>query len=269
MLRATLLVSLLACSTAAPASVREEAVAEATPPDADPGLAPLAGNWIEKLELVGGWVAPPIGATGPRPVIVAAHGAMDEPGGLCAAWRIIADVYPFVVCPSATKVKKDTFVWSSSAQLDATVDAALLALRARYGPYVAEGPAIYVAFSQGANLAGPVLVRKDGTPRFARAVLTEGGYRAFEPATAAKAFGAAGGERVLFTCSQPGCATWFTGSARALDHAGIPVHVLDAGNHGHAIPPEVRMRINEALPWLVDGAPGWEGYGAHPRLASH
>jgi hypothetical protein len=31
----------------------------------------------------------------------------------------------------------------------------------------------------------------------------------------------------------------------------------------------VRESVHEALPWLVDDLPGWEGYASAPKLPSH
>lgn len=250
--------------TATVSSARTDAAA---PP---PQFEPLQGEWIERLELAGplagriAYVAPPVGATGPRPVVVAIHGAVDDPGLICSAWRIVTDVYPFVLCPGGSRVRQDTYVWPSSDAIDASIDAALAALRARYGDRVHPGPALYVAFSQGANLAGPVLGRAN-RGRFARAVLTEGGYRAFETAEAARAFSAAGGERVLYTCSQPGCTTSFATSQLPRDR----VKVVYSGAHGHSMVPAVRQSIHDALPWVVEGLAGWTAYADAPKLASH
>ena len=270
------LVLLLVAACASPADAGPgqgpvDASVEPPPVTVDAGMVPLAGDWIEPLSLPGGagaWVMPPVGATEPRPVVVAVHGAMSDSGEHCSTWRVIVDAYAFVVCPSGTKIRKYVYVWSSSQAIDDGIDASLAALKARYGAYVAEGPPIYAAFSQGANLAGPVLTRKTG-PHFARAMLTEGGYRALETATAARAFGTAGGGRVLFTCSQPGCAMGFSASSATLEREGIPARVVYAGNHGHGMPPAVRTAINEALPWLVDGLPGWGSYASYPKLPSH
>jgi hypothetical protein len=237
-------------------------------------LPPLAAEWMERIDLANGgvvYVAPPVGSTEPRPIVVAVHGAMDDPGLICSAWRLITDVYPFVVCPGGTPVRRSTYVWPSSDAIEKTVDVAVAAVRAKYGARVHDGPAIYAAFSQGANMAGPVLGRRaaPGRATFARAVLSEGGYRAFETRAAARAFGAAGGERVLFTCSQPGCSGWFEGSRAALASDGTNVRVAYAGPYGHSMPPPVRESINAALPWVVDGLPGWETYASAPKLSGH
>jgi len=239
--------------------------------DASPGvLPPLAAEWMERIDLPGGQVvnvAPPVGSTERRPVIVAVHGAVDDPALMCSAWRLVADVYPFVVCPGGAPLGGSKYVWRSSDAIDRSIDAALAAVRARWGERVHQGPAVYVAFSQGANMAGPVLGRRPG--RFARAVLTEGGYGAFAELASAKAYAAAGGERVLFTCSQSGCAGAFERSHRSLTRAGVDVRVSYSGPHGHSIPPPVRASLNDALPWVIEGLAGWETYAAAPKLSTH
>lgn len=275
-MRALVGLTLLVACQAAPSAERHAPApapvdAAPDPPSAapPPALAPLTGAWMEKLALPNdglAYVAPPIGTTSRRPVIVAVHGAIDDSGLICSAWRIIADVYPFVLCPSGSRVRKDTYVWPSSEAIDQTIDRALAALQAKYGPYIEPGPALYVAFSQGANLAGPVLAKMN-RGRFGAAVLTEGGYRAFETGESARAFTAAGGKRVLFTCSQAGCATWFGGSPLLRDpERGKVVY---AGNHGHSMVPKVRTAIHEALPWVIEGLPGWSSYAEAPKLADH
>ena len=234
------------------------------------GMTPLAAEWMERIDLPGGqvvYVAPPVGSMEPRPVVVAVHGAVDDPALMCSAWRLIADVHPFVVCPGGAPLGGSKYVWRSSDAIDRSVDAALAAVRERWGERVHPGPAVYAAFSQGANMAGPVLGRRRG--RFARAVLTEGGYHAFEQLAPAKAYAAAGGERILFTCSQPGCAGAFERSRPAPMRAGVNVRVSYSGPHGHSIPPPVRESLNAALPWVVDGLPGWETYAAAPKLPAH
>jgi predicted esterase len=251
---------------AAVSSAPLDAGGPATPP-------PLAGDWIEKLELENGrvaYVTPPIGSTEPRPILVAVHGAIDDAGLMCSAWRLISDVYPFVVCPAGIQVRKDTYVWPSSTEIRASIDRALAAVRAKYSDRVRSGPIVYAGFSQGANMAGPVLGHTDKAAiAFGAAVLTEGGYRAFDTPATAKAFTAQGGQRVLFTCSQVGCAGGFAGSRAMLEHAAVGAKVTYAGAFGHSIPPPVRRAIHDDLTWVVDGLEGWETYAAAPKLPTH
>lgn len=218
------------------------------------------------------YVTPPVGSREPRPVIVAVHGAWDDPGLTCSAWRLIVDVYAFVVCPGGRPVDPSAkdgrlFVWSSGEHIAKRVHEAVDATKAKYPGRVAGGPMIYVAFSQGSNLAGALLAREGRS--FPRVVFTEGGYKTFDDAAIARAFVQGGGERVLFTCSQPGCAGSFATSKAALERAGAAARVDYSGPHGHSMPPAVREQIHEALPWITEGLPDWQGYAAAPKLGGH
>jgi predicted esterase len=258
-----------ACSRAQPVIEADAAPPLAPPPLAaaetvDAGLPPLRGEWLEKLE-GNAFVAPPLGATEKRPVIVAVHGASNHPGLMCAAWRAIADGYAFVVCPGGRPTGTDAYyVWSSAEHISQAIDAALASARARYGAWMLDAPYVYAGFSQGATLAAPVLVNG----KFARAALTEGGYHAFEDGFA-HAFVKSGGERVLYTCSQAGCLGSFGGSKSALAHAHALVEVHSPGPVGHSLTPQVRASINADLGWLVDGMIGWESYASAPKLPTH
>jgi hypothetical protein len=74
---------------------------------------------------------------------------------------------------------------------------------------------------------------------------------------------------VLFTCSQPGCAGAFASSTAALGRAEVMTRVEYSGPHGHSMPPPVRASIHAALPWIIEGLRGWEGYAGAPRLEGH
>jgi pimeloyl-ACP methyl ester carboxylesterase len=235
----------------------------------------VGGDWIEKITLSDGglaYVTPATGATGKRPVVVAIHGAVDDPGLMCGAWRLIADVYPFVVCPAGTPIGPDVpgrkYVWGSTAQIEKRALEALTALEAKYPEHITPGaPVVYAAFSQGATMAAPFLVRH--AKRFPRAVLTEGGHHAFEPDGLAQQYAKAGGERVMFTCSQGGCAVAFEASRAALERADVRARVVYSGPHGHSMPPPVRTSVHAALPFVVENLAGWEGYADAPKLPSH
>jgi len=131
-----------------------------TPSDA---LEPLAGDWLERIELPGGqvvFIAPPVGARTPRPIVVAVHGAGDRPDWACGGWRLGTDAYPFVVCPQGFPMHGNTFGWTDERSILRAIDAALPAVRQRYGAYVASGPAVYAGFSQGATLAARTLLER-------------------------------------------------------------------------------------------------------------
>lgn len=238
-------------------------------------LDAVGGDWIEKVDVGGGrfaYVTPATGAREKRPVVLAIHGAVDDPGLMCGAWRLVTDVYPFVVCPAGTPIGADgpnrKYVWGSTDQIEQRAMEALAAVEAKYPDHIVKGaPVLYTAFSQGATMAAPLLVKN--AKRFPRAVLTEGGHRAFEPAGLAASYGRAGGERVLFTCSQGGCAGFFELSRAALERSKVEAKVVFSGPHGHSMPPPVRQSVHEALPWVIEGMAGWETYAAAPKLPSH
>ena len=127
-------------------------------------LPPLSDvKWVEPLPLSDGnlaYVMPPIGAREPRPLIVAVHGAGDRPDWACGGWRLGANEYPFVVCPQGLKFDSLRFAWDSASTIASRVRAAMAAARQRFGPYIADGPTIYAGFSQGASLAGSVLLKQ-------------------------------------------------------------------------------------------------------------
>src|SRR5690606_33260807 len=118
---------------------RETSVAGA-PRAADAGLPPLDAPWIERLDLPEGglaFVTPPVSAREVRPIVVAVHGAVDDPGLMCSAYRLIVDVYAFVVCPGGRPIG-DKYVWSSGEHLARRVHEAVAATKAKYPGRVAE-----------------------------------------------------------------------------------------------------------------------------------
>ena len=252
-----------------PASIDAAPATSAAEADA-PAAPRVTGDWLQTIDLGGqgfAYVAPPVGSRDRRPIVVAVHGAGDDPGFMCSAWRSITDGYPFVVCPAATRVASGRYTWSSSGQIEQRVLQAIAATEQRWPENVAVGaPVVYVAFSQGATLAGPVLTRHGD--RITRVVLTEGGYGVFDD-RAARAFAKAGGQRVVFSCSSGGCDGGFRAAVAALGRASVQAQIEDSGPLGHSIPPPAREGLNRQLPFLVEGLRGWEGYAHHPRQTAH
>ena len=266
--RVALLVALSGC--------RHAPVEERVPPPPPVAIveAPVAkglgGEWMQTIELPEhgfAAVAPPLGATAKRPIVVAVHGAADIPEVMCSAWRVITDGYAFVVCPAGLAVGGPRYTWGSAEHIEKRVIEAIAAVEAKWPDYVEVGaPVVYTGFSQGANTAGPVLMRH--ADRLPRAVLSEGGYRVFDDRTA-RAYAAKGGERVLFECSSAGCAGGFTWGVATLARSNVHARIEDVGPLGHSLPPAAREGLNRQLPFVVEGLRGWEGYGAYPRLPSH
>jgi predicted esterase len=203
-------------------------------------------------------VSVPLGATEPRPMVVALHGAGDRPEWACGGWRGASDAYPFVICPSGVPGgAPGGFVWGSDGEVEREVRSAIEALRSRFGAYVASGCTLLAGFSQGAIRMTPILAR--GGPWCPQAVLCEGAYDAVGKSFA-RAFFGVGGRRILLACSQPYCAKVFREREPALREAGIEVRTAYSGDHTHNLNAEMVSTLRDAWPWLVQGDPRWASY---------
>jgi predicted esterase len=224
-------------------------------------LPPLAGAWLTKLETAGvtAFVAPPIGATAPRPLVVAVHGAGDRPEWSCGGWRLASLTNAFVVCPQGSPTTPRTFAWASPQLLSERVEAAVAAARAKFGPYVDSGPMIFAGFSQGATFAEPFL--RENAARFPIAILAEGGYATARSPSFARAFRAAGGRRVVLVCGNPLCFTSAVTAKKVLETAGVEALVVGDAKAGHNLNDRMQKALQAAWPEL--SAPPRELSGDH------
>lgn len=260
-----------ATSAAAPASVSP--AASATAPAAAPAAAsgtgaaraelpPLFGvAWIEHLELEGGheaYVCPPVGAREPRPLIVAVHGAGDRAEWACGGWRMVAGEYAFVVCPQGVKMDPTRYAWSSGETIRQRVASAVVAARARFGEYIAEGPTLYVGFSQGATLAGPTLL--DPAQSFPFIALAEGGYDLLRNRAFLGKLRTRGVESVLLACGTPSCFASMRAIEPNLRAAGIQALIGGDAKSGHNLNGEMQAGLQKVWPDFVAGLPNWRGY---------
>ncbi len=235
--------------------------AEAQP---QPGpLALRAEDELVALEVEGHgdavvWL--PVGATSPRPVMVATHGNYDTPESTCLIWgRIIRD-RGFVLClrgvPRADSPSPNDLVYHYKTPQAVTkeLDAALAALAARFSAYVDAEALIYSGFSQGAYIGRHIVLADPA--RFPRTVLIEG---AFEPWNSARCrtYAAGGGERLLFACGQWGCKRQSDRAARCLEQAGVASRVVFAEGAGHTYGGTVAQKIADAFDWIVAGDARW------------
>jgi len=239
------------------------APAPSAPSSAPPaGLPPLLGvAWIEHLELDGGhdaYVCPPIGAREPRPLIVAVHGAGDRAEWSCGGWRMVASEYAFVVCPQGMKMDPMRFAWDSAETIRRRVASAVMAARARFGEYIAEGPTLYVGFSQGATLAGPTLL--DATQSFPFVALAEGGYGLVQNRAFLGKLKARGVESVLLACGTPACFASMRAAEPNLSAAGIQALIGGDPKSGHNLNGEMQAGLQKVWPDFVAGLPNWRGY---------
>lgn len=261
------LAPLAAGSSAAPSVAASAASATpATPPSATSSAAPpsptLAGERFVSLPVPGfgeAVVAVPIGARGPRPIVLATHGNYDRPEWQCEVWAEIVGDRAFVLCPRGdarpdSPGKDDVrFTYRSNQELEREVDAALAALRgSAFAPHLAAGPPVWTGFSLGAIMGVAIAARRPAD--FPTLVLVEGGVDRFGEEVA-RAFAKGGGKSVLFVCAQRGCAKPARQRAARLERLGVHAMVADAGAIGHAYDGPVAAATKAALPALLSDDP--------------
>ncbi len=247
----------------APVAERRPQAAEtssSTPAPVRPGLAPLVAPALVEIPVDGhgtAVVAVPTGAITARPIVLATHGNYDHPEWQCSTWRAIVGPEPFVLCPRGiarpdSPSKDDVrFTYASNAALETEVEAALVALRARFGAHVAEGPVVFTGFSLGAIMGVAIAARGKHPGRYARMVLVEGGHDRWTPATA-RAFAAAGGQRVLFGCGQPSCMIDAKRAAAHLERASVITRIVGVKDAGHDYGGRVARSVAEAWSFVLE-----------------
>ena len=130
------------------------------------------------------------------------------------------------------------------------LEAGLAALRARFGPHVAEGPMVYAGYSRGAYLGVPMLA---DTPHiFPYAILGEGGHTSWWPDRLTR-YVQGGGKRVLFVCSTKSCEIEAHRAIARLKNAGLESRLASAGDIGHLLDGRVVEAMRPHWPWLVAG----------------
>ena len=230
-----------------------------------PVQSPLVGwPWIMRIAAsakVEDVVTPPLGASEPRPLVVAVHGAGDRPDWACGGWRIGIESYAFVVCPMGLPMAGAVYGWGSTRNITTAVDRAIAAVREKFPGYVGTGPTIYAGFSQGATLASDFLI-KNGA-RFPVAVIAEGGYDYLANSVFAHRYHAAGGRRILILCGTPGC---FVNAKRAksiAEREGLDAIVTGDPKAGHNLNGLMQQALQRDWYRLVAGIEGWESYPNH------
>jgi predicted esterase len=259
-----------ACRNSAPQASKPAPSASAAPPalttaaTAHSALPQLVGvAWIERLDLPDGheaFITPPIGAREPRPLIVAVHGAGDRAEWSCGGWRMVASEYAFVVCPQGLKMDAMRFGWDSAETIRRRVSAAIVAARARFGEYIAEGPTLYVGFSQGATLSLPTLLDPDQS--FPLLALAEGGFNLIQSDRTLARLKQRGVERVLLACGTPPCFSSMKAALPRFERAGLDVAIGGDPLSGHNLNGEMQAGLQRVWPRFVAGLANWRGFPA-------
>jgi pimeloyl-ACP methyl ester carboxylesterase len=225
---------------------------------ARPKLPPLAAEgWLVELPLDGhlsASVSVPLGATEPRPIVVALHGMGDRPEWQCGTWRGITAAYPFVLCPRGVPLDRrgTVFTYGDLTATTRELRAALAALKNRFGSHVASGSIVLTGYSLGAMRAA--LIARAEPAFFERLVLVEGGHETWSSSLAA-IFQRGGGKRLAFVCAQSRCKQSALVKTRLSERAGVEAQLIDAGELGHVFDGRVAAAVKQHWPWVVANDP--------------
>jgi len=222
-------------------------------------LAPLsAPGWRMELPVKDfgpATVALPLGATGPRPIVVVVHGARDRAQWQCGSFRGVLGGHVFILCPQGIAQSAEGGLYGLGSFDDSAAElrAALAALKARFGAYVAPSPVLLIGYAEGAAVAADLARQEPAF--FARVALVNGNPARLTP-SAAKIFAERGGKRVLFFCAEAECDASGVERALLLTRAGVAAKSVKA-----EVGPYLDQRFTDALrgqvPWLVEGDTRW------------
>ncbi len=258
------LIALLGCAPpmARAAPIERDAAVVVATPDVPRALPTLHEPSVYVDLAVPGYgdavLVVPVGATGPRPVVVLGHGNYDRPEWECRTWRYVTHGRAFVLCPrgllrnDVTGVDAPRFTFRNEAAFASEANAGLAALRARYPDYVAAGPVAYVGFSLGAIFGPGAVPRIEGG--VSQVALVEGGYDGWT-ASRGRAFRARGGTRILFVSGQSANAAAARRAIARLAGTGVETLTLHAPAAGHSYGGGLVHRLPAAFDALVAGDP--------------
>lgn len=223
-------------------------------------LAPLtAPSWRSELPVTGfgpASVALPLGATTPRPIVLVVHGARDRAEWQCGSFRGVLGGRVFVLCPQGMLQSAQGGLYGLGSFDDSAAElrAALAALKARYGAYVAPSPIVLIGYAEGASVAADVARQEPSF--FARVAFVNGNPQLLTP-SAIKIFAERGGKRALFFCTENDCDADATERTLLLTRAGVAAKAVKAD-----VGPYLDERFTDALkkevPWLVEGDTRWD-----------
>lgn len=209
---------------------------------------------LVRLDVAGhdpSWVSVPRCASGPKPVVVAAHGHGGVAYMTCEDGRKMFGDRAFVLCVRGRQVPGGGETFADVPAFKREIDAAMAALEKRHAGHVDVARPLLMASSLGANLGRIAAVHDPD--RFGRAIFVEGGNRGWTDATA-RAFRAGGERRILFACGTEACRRGAVDAERTLREAGVDVLVVYAPGAGHGFR-EIRDHVISELDWLLEGEP--------------
>lgn len=201
-------------------------------------------------------VSYPSGDVAAEPVLIAAHGAGDNPAWQCDAWRKILGDRAIILCLSGPREAPRTEgrYFPDHFALEKITFASLDALRKVLPNASRAARVVYTGYSQGATMGALMIVSHGDTCR--RLALVEGGFDGWTLGRAQK-FKQSGGERVLFACGTAHCRKGAEASKQTLERAGVAARVVSDLTAGHNYDGGVARALEESFPWLVEDDVDW------------
>lgn len=207
----------------------------------------------------------PSGDASHEPVLVAAHGAGDNPVWQCETWREILGDRAIILCLSGPREmpRSDARYFPDHFALEKIAFASVEALRRALPEPSRARRVVYTGYSQGATMGALMIVTHGDTcPRL---VLVEGGFDGWTLGRAEK-FKRSGGERVLFACGTGHCRKRAEASAQTLVKAGVDARVVADLSGGHNYGGPIASAVKEAFAWLVESDADWNTNPNVPAL---
>lgn len=218
-------------------------------------LPPLtASSWLIDLstrEHGNAKVAVPLGATKPRPLLIALHGEVDRPEWQCGSYRGLTHGRSFILCPSGPGHTALGLAPATETAREMRGDIA--ALKAKFGAHLARGPVVLSAL--GPTVEHALTIALEEPSFFSRLVLVNGSLARLDAAFATR-FGQLGGQRVLVVCSRGACDADSDLRVRSLRPAGVEVHFV-VPERGEGLDAEIVRVIEDQWPWLVGSDSRW------------
>jgi pimeloyl-ACP methyl ester carboxylesterase len=221
-------------------------------------------DFPDALELVDGgehlgFVAVPLGAREPRPIVIALHGGSEKPEVACARWPGVLDRYAFVVCPRGFGGNDRRLGWHSPTDTSARIARAVAAAKRTFGAWIKDTSSfILVGFSMGGTQVARVAYREP--QRYRRILIGDSAYEPRPALTFARAWAQGGGERVVFLCTTSGCEPSQRAAARKVAKENRLARLNISATQVHGLSERAVESLRRDWPWLVEGAEGWETY---------